>query len=121
MRAYGLFLHLRKRVAQAGVLLQIAAALGPVLAVPFSVIGGPPGIGIAVFTPLLLLSGPVLLLAALLPGTPEETWGSMWPLVGYDNAIDGLFVRGPWWQRFYELDEQEAQNRVAVAMGSWFR
>lgn len=44
----------------------------------------------------------------------------MWPLAGYDNAIDAIYVRGPWWQRFYELDEQEAADRVTAAMGRWF-
>ncbi len=104
-------LHLRKRVAQAGVILFVSAQASP--AVPF--------IWTSVY-PLLftLLSGLVLLIAALLPDRQDETWGSMWPLVGYDNAIVALYVRGPWLQRFGELEEAEAQTRTATAMREWF-
>lgn len=65
-------------------------------------------------------SGFVLFVAAVLPGNPHEVWGSIWPLSGYDNAIDAIYTRGPWWQRFYELDEQEAENRTTAAMATWF-
>jgi hypothetical protein len=44
----------------------------------------------------------------------------MWPLVGYDNAIDAIYVRGPWLQRFDELDEMDAQKRMTTAMIDWF-
>ena len=106
-----LALHLRKRVAQVGVILLVAsylAAIVPVIwntAFPYF------------FT---ISSGLVLFVAALLPEPPDETWGCIWPLAGYDNVIDALYVRGPWQQRFYELDEQEARNRVTTAMGQWF-
>jgi hypothetical protein len=68
----------------------------------------------------MILSIWALLIASLIPGVSGETWGSMWPLVGYDNAVDSLYVRGPWLQRFRELDEIEAQNRMMTAMNEWF-
>ncbi len=107
-------LHLRKRVAQAGVILFIASILAPVFLVPFSVLG------VVASFPLVVFSGMLLFIAALMPGTKGETWGSMWPLVGYDNAIDSLYVRGPWWQRFEELDQMEAEKRTMTAMSEWF-
>lgn len=113
-------LHLRKRVAQAGVILFIASLLAPVFLVPFSVLGGGVGLEVVAFFPLVVFSGMLLFIAALMPGTKGETWGSMWPLVGYDNAIDSLYVRGPWWQRFEELDEMEAERRTTTAMSEWF-
>ena len=112
-------LHLRKRVAQIGVTLFIASLLAPVLALPFSIIGAA-GFGVAVYFPLIILSGAVLFAATLIPETPGEIWGSMWPLVGYDNAIDALYVRGPWLTRFEELDEMEAAYRITIAMSEWF-
>ncbi len=112
-------LHLRKRVAQAGVILFIASLLAPVFLVPFSVLGGT-DLGVVAFFPLVVFSGMLLFIAAVMPGTKDETWGSMWPLVGYDNAIDALYVRGPWWQRFEELDEMEAEKRTTTAMSEWF-
>lgn len=44
----------------------------------------------------------------------------MWPLVGYDNAIDAIYVRGPWLLRFEELEEQEKEQRVANGMRRLF-
>ena len=103
--------HLRKRVAQAGVALLVGSYLS--VAIPLLWV---------TILPLLFMvtSGPVLFVAGLLPRNPDEEWGCMWPLAGYDNAIDAIYVRGPWWQRFYELDEQEAADRVTAAMGRWF-
>lgn len=99
--------HIRKRVAQVGVVLFVGSLLSPAVPVVWD-------------TPLplmvTLLGGVVLLAAALIPGNAEETWGSMWPLVGYDNAIDGLYVRGSWRERFEEMDEVEAQKRRTTAM-----
>ena len=46
-----------------------------------------------------VVAGLVLLVAALLPASDEETRGSMWPLMGCSNAIDPLYVRGLRWQR----------------------
>ncbi len=103
--------HLRKQVAQVGVVLFVSSYLAPLL--PFLWGSAYPFL-------LTVLSGPVLLVAALIPSSKEETWGSMWPLVGYDNAIDAIYVRGPWWQRFEELNEVEAQERTTAAMREWF-
>ena len=104
-------LHLRKRAAQAGVSLLVASYITTFIPVVWNTL-------IPFF--FTASSGMVLFAAALLPEPPDETWGCIWPLAGYDNVIDALYVRGPWWQRFYELDEQEARNRVATAMGEWF-
>ena len=104
-------LHLKKRAAQVGVSLLVASYMTAIL----------PAVWNTVLPFLFTASYPlVLLIAALLPEPPDETWGRIWPLAGYDNAIDAIYVRGPWWQRFYELDEQEAQTRVTAAMGGWF-
>jgi len=113
-------LHLRKRVAQAGVILFIASLLAPVFLAPISALGGGMGLEVVAFFPLVVFSGMLLFIATLIPGTKGETWGSMWPLVGYDNAIDSLYVRGPWWQRFEELDDMEAEKRTTTAMSGWF-
>jgi len=107
----GLALHPRKLTAQVGVVFYALSMLAPAVPVlwwtyfPFL---------------LTLLGGLVLFIASLMPSTEGETWGSMWPLVGYDNAIDAIYVRGPWRLRFEELDEAEAQGRVTTAMGTWF-
>jgi len=44
----------------------------------------------------------------------------MWPLVGYDNAIDAIYTRGPWRVRFQELEESETQKNVTSGMISLF-
>ncbi len=104
--------HVRKRVARVGVVLFVLSTLAPMVPLIWSG-----------FLTILVtgLSGLVLFAAALMPSNSEETWGSMWPLVGYDNAIDGLYVRGPWWERFRELDELDAQTRTTTAMSDWFQ
>lgn len=107
-----LALHLRKRVAQAGVILFVMSYLAGLVPIVWN------SLFPFFFT---ASSGMVLFVAAILPATPDESWGCIWPLAGYDNVIDALYVRGPWWQRFYELDEQDARNRVATAMGTWFQ
>jgi hypothetical protein len=107
---------IRKRTAQGGVILFILSA------------------AYSLYWPLQWLYQPIewlpvvasflgtfaFLMAAILPVNNEDEWGSMWPLVGYDNAIDALYVRGPWWQRFEELDEIDAENRTRTAMNEWF-
>ncbi len=104
--------HVRKRVARVGVVLFVLSTLAPMVPLIWSG-----------FLTILVtgLSGLVLFAAALMPSNSEETWGSMWPLVGYDNAIDGLYVRGPWWERFRELDELDVQMRTTTAMSDWFQ
>lgn len=116
-------LHLRKRVAQVGVVIYILSLLSMFLPIPMIlfgvgalVLGDVVALGIA----SVIFGGAVLVVAALIPATPGETWGSMWPLVGYDNAIDAIYVRGPWWQRFAELDELDRQRRINTAMDGWF-
>lgn len=115
-----MILHLRKRIAQIGVLVFISSLLAPILPLPFAYFGGVSGLGVVEYFPLFALSGISLLVAALIPAPVGESWGSMWPLVGYDNAIDALYVRGPWLQRFEELDELEAERRTTTAMSEWF-
>ena len=111
--------HLRKRFAQAGVLAFIVGMGAPIP--PIAVLGDR-AVGVLEGSVLAILSGGLLLaIAALLPEPPKETWGSLWPLVGYDNAVDSLYVRGPWWLRFQELDEAEAEERISSAMGEWFQ
>ncbi|MBI3858714.1 MAG: hypothetical protein HY296_00525 [Thaumarchaeota archaeon] len=108
----------RKGVAQVGVALLVISnltgamypllyfALGPVAVLALSLTGT-----VAMFA---------LLFAALIPSRESDTWGSMWPLVGYDNAIDAIYTRGPWLTRFDELDEQEALARQQAAMTNMF-
>ena len=108
---------LRKAVAQVGVLLFIASMLEGVFS-PFLVFlsGWLSVLPFAVFESGIL----VLLIASVLPSRREERWGSMWPLVGYDNVIDAIYVRGPWWARFDELEEQERVNHVTEGMSTLF-
>lgn len=116
-------LHLRKRLAQAGVAIYVVSLLSAILPIPailFHAEAMVLGYGIAAGTSLVIFSGVVLFVASLIPSTVGETWGSMWPLVGYDNAIDAIYVRGPWWQRFAELDEIDRERRINTAMESWF-
>ena len=93
----------RKAVAKAGVLLYLT----PYVPLPF----GLPILPAAGFAGLFLL-----LLAAVLPSGEGETFGSMWPLVGYDNAIDAPYVRGPWQVRFQEMDEMDRERNVTHGM-----
>jgi hypothetical protein len=108
---------LRKLVAQAGVLIfttqMLLGIFGPLV---FPLLGG-------FFLPFFLyfqFGLFILAIAAVLPMNPLEEWGSMWPLVGYDNAIDAIYTRGPWWVRFEELDEQERQKGVIDGMNRMF-
>ena len=108
---------LRKLVAQFGVVIfitqMLVATFGPLL---FSLIGE-----LALPVYLYFQSGIfILLIAAVLPTNAQEERGCMWPLVGYDNAIDAIYTRGPWWVRFEELDVQEQQKRVAERMNELF-
>ena len=64
----------RKKVAQAGVVLFVVSMFFPLT--------GLPG--------LLLL-----LLASLIPEREGEEFGSLWPLVGYDNAHRRNIRQGP--------------------------
>jgi 8-oxo-dGTP pyrophosphatase MutT (NUDIX family) len=102
------------------VVLFVASQLFPLLPLPLVTFAVQSVPGISGIFYLIVFSAFVLLIAALIPGSPRETWGSMWPLVGYDNAIDAIYVRGPWLQRFEELDELDAQKRMTTAMSDWF-
>src|SRR5438445_11382780 len=93
----------RKAVAKAGVLLYLT----PYVPLPF----GLPILPAAGFAGLFLL-----LLAAVLPSGEGETFGSMWPLVGYDNAIDAPYVAGPWQGRCLEMDGMAAERNVTQGM-----
>lgn len=107
----------RKMVAQAGVVLFVLQMLGALYAPYLQYLAGqwsfPLFFGIQMGVWLLLL-------AALLPQRKDEEWGSIWPLSGYDNAIDAIYVRGPWWVRFEELDEQEKQQAITDGMSTTF-
>ena len=94
---------LRKAVAQAGVLLYLTSYVPLPIGLPMLPAAGVAG--------LLLL-----LLAAILPSGEGEIFGSMWPLVGYDSAIDALYVRGPWMVRFQEMDEMDRERNVTNGM-----
>jgi hypothetical protein len=63
---------------------------------------------------------PLLIIAAVLPDNERDTWGSMWPLVGYDNAIDAIYTRGPWLTRYQELLEQETDRNVTDGLAHLF-
>jgi hypothetical protein len=80
-------------------------------------IGGPFSLYFFIFAQSGLV---FLIVAALLPTNAKEEWGSIWPLAGYDNAIDAIYTRGPWWVRFEELGEQERQRRVTEGMNALF-
>jgi hypothetical protein len=90
-------LGIRKSVAQMGVVLFLASMIIP----PTGLAG------------LLLL-----LLASVLPEKEGELFGSMWPLSGYDNAIDGIYTRGQWLVRIRELDDEDAEESRRVSLGS---
>ncbi len=104
-------------MAQAGVVLFILQMLGPTYAPYFGNLVGqltlPVYIGIQMGIWLLAI-------AALIPQKKGEEWGSIWPLVGYDNAIDAICTRGPWWVRFDELAEQERERGITDGMNTLF-
>jgi hypothetical protein len=108
---------LRKAVAQVGVLFFITSMLMDVFN-PFIVFlsGWLSILPFAVFESDIFL----LVIASLLPVNNREEWGSMWPFVGYDNAIDAIYTRGPWWVRFEELEDQERQKEVVDGMTTLF-
>jgi hypothetical protein len=105
---------LRKRVAQIGVVLYI---LGMTVPYFYYLVPGSLSLAVAIF----FSSGVfVLLIAGLLPSRKEEEWGCIWPLSGYDNAIDAIYTRGPWLMRFEELDEIDKERGVSTAMTEMF-
>jgi hypothetical protein len=108
---------LRKLVAQVGVLLFIGSMLEGIFS-PFIIF-------VSGWFPLLLVlffecGIFVLVIASLLPAREGDAWGCMWPLVGYDNAIDAVYTRGPWWVRFAELEEQARERGVIEGMHRLF-
>ncbi len=107
---------LRKAVAQVGVILFIASMLDGIF---YPLVYSSGWLSIL---PILFFSCGifVLLLASILPASQEDKWGSMWPLVGYDNVIDAIYTRGPWWVRFEELEEQEREQGVVDGMKGLF-
>ncbi len=108
----GVRFPIRKKVAQVGVLLFVFANFEGMI-LPFIPYSG------YIVVPLVGFGGSwifVLLLAACLPSNKEEKWGSIWPLSGYDNAIDAIYTRGPWLMRFQELDEFDRERGVSTGM-----
>jgi len=108
---------LRKPVAQVGVILYVASMLASIF-YPFIEYSS----GWLSILPISFYSSGVfvLLVASVLPTSESDEWGSMWPLVGYDNAIDSVYTRGPWWVRFGELEERERERRVVEGMRGLF-
>ena len=102
----------RKPVAQVGVLLFVFSMLAGIFS-PFLVYSS----GWLAFLPILTSSSGVfvLFLASVLSTSEDDRWGSMWPLVGYDNAIDAIYTRGPWWARFEELEQQARERAVTTS------
>lgn len=108
---------MKKLIAQVGVILFILQMLGVIYEPFLYFLGGQ----FSLFFYIFVQSGLVfLIVAALLPTNAKEEWGSIWPLAGYDNAIDAIYTRGPWWVRFEELDVQEQQNRVVEGVNGLF-
>jgi len=56
----------------------------------------------------------LLMVAELWPASDDDSWGSMWPLVGYDNAVDAICTRGPWLMRSQEADEAERVRELRM-------
>jgi hypothetical protein len=106
-------LSLKQRLAQVGVVSFIlcltAGAWGPFLGGFFLP---------AYFACMAWM--PLLVIAALLPESERDSWGSIWPLSGYDNAIDAIYTRGPWRVRYDELADQETQRNVTDGLGNLF-
>ncbi len=107
----------RKKVAQLGVALLVLSLLQPVWE-PYVFYSS----GYLVLAVYALVSSGIFILfiAALLPSKKEEEWRSMWPLSGYDNAIDAIYTRGPWLIRFQELEEQDRERGVSSGMTTMF-
>lgn len=104
-------------MAQVGVVLYITSMLESIFS-PFIVF---PSGWLSILPIVFFESGVLLLLvAAVLPSREEDEWGSMWPLVGYDNAIDAIYSRGPWRVRFQELEESETQQNVTSGLINLF-
>jgi hypothetical protein len=107
-------MSIRKRVAQIGVILYILWTTAPFV---FYLVPGP----LTLLVIMVLSSGVfVLFIAALLPSRKEEEWGCIWPLAGYDNAIDAIYTRGPWLMRFGELEEIDRERGVSTGMTTLF-
>ncbi len=62
----------------------------------------------------------LLFIAAVIPIKEDERWGSMWPLVGYDDVIDGIYTRGQWRIRFDEMHEIDVQKSISSGMAVLF-
>ena len=108
---------LKKVVAQAGVIIFTLQLLGPAYLPFLQILTGSFTLPLYLWLQLGII---LLVVAALIPAGKDEVWGSIWPLAGYDNAIDAIYTRGPWWLRFEELDENEKRRYVAAAMGALF-
>jgi hypothetical protein len=107
-------MSLKKRVAQIGVVLYI---LGTVVSLVFYLVPDSLTLPVAIVNSSGVF---VLLIAGLLPSRKEEEWGCIWPLSGYDNAIDAIYTRGPWLMRFQEADEIDMEGRISRAMTTMF-
>ena len=107
----------RKTVAQVGVILYTISTISSIVVPYFTFISSEYFGLVLVFESVW----PILfLVAAIMPTNKDEMWGSMWPLVGYDNVIDGIYTRGPWRIRFAEMDELDREKNVTVGMTSMF-
>jgi hypothetical protein len=108
-----MFLGLKQTLAQAGVILFIFWTTSSVWGPFFGQLFLPSYLTTMAWMPLFVV-------AALLPEGQREAWGSMWPLVGYDNAIDAIYTRGPWLARFEELDERARERQLTEGMDALF-
>lgn len=108
----------RKKVAQVGVVLFIVSLVQGIFLSPLAFIGPDNPI-----LPMLGIGSAgifVLLIATLLPASDQDEWGSIWPLAGYDNAIDAIYIRGPWLIRLQELDEIDLQRNLTSGITTMF-
>lgn len=75
-----------------------------------------PGDDVLVLNLVLSMGVAFLFVAALLSSRGQDSWGSIWPLIGRDVAIDGIYTRGQWHVRYQETDEQDRARSVTTGM-----
>jgi hypothetical protein len=109
---------LRKTIAQVGVISYMVGT-GSEFLISFVPIALPQYAIIGSYT-LGFFALILFLVVGAAPSNETEEWGSMWPLVGYDNAIDAVYTRGPWRIRFEEMDELDVQKNITEGMTMMF-
>lgn len=109
---------LRRTTAQVGVICYAANFLSGLL-VPFFQFGVPEDFNIGIYM-LGFFALILFLVVGATPSNEAEEWGSIWPSVGYDNAIDAIYTRGPRRIRFEEMDELDVQKNIIDGMTTTF-